>query len=386
MNFKSLNSGTKWAATQADPAKGVTAQDADTNAQQLSQQLTSVLLADNLVLLTGLGTSMCVKDTAGKSVAPTMQDLWNKAKNETKNFDNILKLVKYPGTGDDIELLLSHCQLSESLESNAAVKGFIESSEKMIVESCRFVDRLPPKTSLTFHESFLRKVARRSPRKPRTRLFTTNYDLCFETAASATGFVMIDGFSHTSPQEFDGVHFGYDIVRRDLESDAPDYISSVFHLCKLHGSVDWDGSIAGKTVKNRNAARPVINYPRLSKFEASYDQPYLEMMSRFQSAMRQPNTGLLIIGLGFNDNHVLQPILSAIRSNVSLRAIIVRPDAESTSNSTVVQLGKWIDDGDRRLTLIATSFEELVGVIPELVGETEEDQHNKRYSTSAGKP
>jgi hypothetical protein len=385
MNFKTLNSGTNWVPTKPD-GKKISQQDADANVQQLSQNLTSVLLADNLIVLTGLGTSKCVKDAVGKDVAPTMQDLWNITKAATANFDDILKIVKYPSKGEDIELLLSHCQLSESLESQKDVKEFIEKSEQLIVDSCRFVDRLPANTPLTFHESFLRKVARRSPRKPRTRLFTTNYDLCFETAASATGFVMIDGFSHTSPQEFDGVHFGYDIVRRDLESDAPDYISSVFHLYKLHGSVDWDGSTRGKTVKNRNAAQPVLSYPRLSKFEASYDQPYLEMMSRFQSAMRQANTGLLIIGFGFNDNHVLQPILSAIRSNVSLRVIVVRPDAETTKNATVLQLSKWIDEGDRRLTLIAASFEELVGVIPELVGETEEDQHKKRYSASTVKP
>jgi SIR2-like domain len=387
MNFKSAVSNTKWVPTISDPAKGISQPDAEANLQLLTQLLVSVLLSENLAVLTGLGTSMCVKDaTSGKVLSPTMADLWNKAKTISAKFDEILKKVKYPvGSADDIELLLSHCQLSERLESDADVKDFIEKTEQMIVKSCRFVDDLPATTPLSIHESFLRKVARRSPRKPRTRLFTTNYDLCFETAASAAGFVMVDGFSHTSPQDFDGVHFGYDIVRRDLESEAPNYISNVFQLYKLHGSVDWDGSKPGKTVKDRNATKPVMNYPRLGKFESSYDQPYLEMMSRFQNSMRQPNTGLLVIGFGFNDNHVLQPILSAVRSNVSLRLIVVRPDAETTKNATMVQLGKWIDEGDKRITLVAGTFEQLVAVIPELVTETEEDQHNKRY-TAAGKP
>jgi SIR2-like domain len=383
MKFKSSISNANWASTLPDPSNKVSQQDADTNLQLLTQYLTSVLLAENLVVLTGLGSSMCVKDaTSGKPLSPTMQDLWNQTKAATTQFDALLKKVKYPNATEDIELLLSHCQLCERLESDKDIKQFIENTEKLIVQSCRFVDSLPPGTSLSFHESFLRKVARQSPLKPRTRLFTTNYDLCFETAASATGFVMVDGFSHTSPQEFDGVHFGYDIVRRDLESDAPNYISNVFQLYKLHGSVDWDGS-TGKTVKDRHAKKPVINYPRLSKFESSYDQPYLEMMSRFQSAMRLPNTGLLIVGFGFNDNHVLQPILSAVHSNVSLRAVVVRPDAETTSNATIVQLGKWINEGDRRITLIAGTFEDLVGAIPELVSETEADQHNKRYTATA---
>lgn len=386
MNFKSSISNAAWVPTVPDPAKNITQQTADTNLQLMTQQLSSVLLSENLVLLTGLGTSMCVKDpVSGKILSPTMQDLWNQAKAANTKFDQILKKVKYPGKTEDIELLLSHCQLSERLETDTDVKEFIDRTEKLIVESCRFVDKLPSGTPLSVHESFLRKVARRSPRKPRTRLFTTNYDLCFETAASATGFVVVDGFSHSSPQEFDGVHFGYDIVRRDIESDTPNYIANVFQLYKLHGSVDWDGS-TGKTIKDRNAKRPVINYPRLSKFESSYDQPYLEMMSRFQSAMRQQNTGLLIIGFGFNDNHVLQPILSAIRSNVSLRVVVVRPDAETSKNATMLQLSKWIDEGDRRLTLIAGTFEQLVAAIPELITETEEDQHNKRYGAAVGKP
>jgi hypothetical protein len=40
------------------------------------------------------------------------------------------------------------------------------------------------------------------------KLFTTNYDLCFEEAAARSRFVTVDGFSHAMPQEFDGAYFG----------------------------------------------------------------------------------------------------------------------------------------------------------------------------------
>jgi hypothetical protein len=71
------------------------------------------------------------------------------------------------------------------------------------------------------------------------KLFTTNYDLCIETAGLRLGVVLIDGFSHSAEQRFNRDHFGHDIVRRAASSTKADYLDGVFHLYKLHGSVDW---------------------------------------------------------------------------------------------------------------------------------------------------
>jgi hypothetical protein len=82
----------------------------------------------------------------------------------------------------------------------------------------------------------------------------------------------------------------------------------------------------------------LIIYPRLSKFESSYEQPFLEMMSRFQASLRQSNTGVLVIGFGFNDAHVAQPLLSALESNVNLKMVVVDPGLEASTNKTVGKL------------------------------------------------
>jgi hypothetical protein len=125
----------------------------------------------------------------------------------------------------------------------------------------------------------VRKIARRGIRKPRAKLFTTNYDLCFETAAQGQQFVVIDGFSHSHPQVYDRAHFGYDIVRRVGDQDAPDYIENVFHLYKLHGSIDWrrDGSVIRRSRDDKHGA-PVLIYPRDSKYQQAFEPPYLDMM------------------------------------------------------------------------------------------------------------
>ena len=383
MKFKTYQDSKQWTPTQANTAEPEAVEQAKRSRSQLETLLSTLLLSENLIVLTGLGTSLCVKDTANNSVAPTMTDLWNSAKSRVKSFEPILMKVKQPreasGTWkEDIETLLSRCQMYVELNDDAEVRSFIEDTERLISKSCDFIGLLPAGTGLPTHEAFLRKLARRPTRLQRTKLFTTNYDLCFETAAAAVGFVMIDGFSHATPQDFDGNHFSYDIVRRGNEQDVPEYISNVIQFLKLHGSVDWEKTTDGRIRRSPAPSKPIIIYPRNGKFESSYSQPYFEMMSQFQTALRLPNTGLLVVGFGFNDSHLVGPLSSALRSNSSLRIVSVGPNYESKMAPFVKNLEDLIDAGDRRLTLVASGFEDLVSIIPDISAISDEEQHLHR--------
>ena len=347
----------------------------------LKRSLLDLLRSENLIVMTGLGASLCVPN------APTMWHLWDGAKSKAGEpaFSTILKKVHYTATieeGDppksvpkpDIELLLSHCHLATALQADADVEAFIRNSEQVIVDQCGFVtDDVP----LPTHEAFLRRIARRSLKAPRTRIFSTNYDLCFETAASRSGFLVIDGFSQTIPAEFDSSFFTYDIVRRAGSDEVPTYIPNVFHLYKLHGSVNWD-RVGDRIWRAPNPAKPVLIYPRHTKFESSYEPPFLDVMSAFQAALRQPNTALLVIGFGFNDKHLAQPLLSAIRSNVGLRIVVVDPVLETVANDSIEILRNLVAQGDARVTLVASKFEEFVPILPDLVAETESERHEAR--------
>jgi hypothetical protein len=102
------------------------------------------------------------------------------------------------------------------------------------------------------------------------------------------------------------------------------------------------------------------------------------MMSRFQAALRLPNTGLIIVGFGFNDAHLVGPLDSAIRSNASLRVVSVGPAYETKTPEFVTMLEKLVGSGDRRLCIIAAGFEDLVAMIPDLKAPSEEEQHQSR--------
>jgi hypothetical protein len=378
VKFLAYSAGTDWVSTEASQEADEQAKVAAAASQRvLDQVLLDLLSADNLVVLCGLGTSLCVKDTAGQALAPSMAVLWQAAADQAgEHFVSIKTQATYttPQDGDSIELLLSRCQMLQHIQPSAVIEKFIADTEKLIVHKCRFIKQ---GTALPVHEAFLRKAARRSPRKPRMRLFTTNYDTCFETAASRTGYVVVDGFSYALPQEFDGIHFSYDFVRREPGRDIPNYIQNVFHLYKVHGSVTWERE-GPRIKKSPEPPRPLIIYPRDSKFESSYDQPFIEMMAAFQMALRQPNTGLLVIGVGLSDRHLTEPMMSAIRSNASLRAVFVAPNLEASTRSTVKDIAQLIVSGDSRLVLAGGAFEDLVAILPSLTSDTEEEQHAGR--------
>ena len=52
-------------------------------------------------------------------------------------------------------------------------------------------------------------------------------------------------------------------------------------------------------------------YPKDSKYESSYEQPFFEMMARFQQSLRKENVMLVCIGFSFNDKHIVTVIQEA---------------------------------------------------------------------------
>jgi NAD-dependent SIR2 family protein deacetylase len=370
---------------------------------EAKRALSDVLRCSNLVVLSGLGTSLCVGPfQQGGPKAPTMWDLWQQVKIKQDaaalavlplgpTFDQLLEIVGHPQERADIEALMSRCRLAESFLTDPAkseVVKFVALAEEHIIAATSFVFTNHP---LPVHTEFLRRVARRPQRKSRAKIFTTNYDRCFEEAGRQGRYVVVDGFSHTTPPTFDAVHFSYETVTRLADTEAFDPIPNSFHLYKLHGSVDWQRQEpSGEITKWMSTGKPVLIYPRNSKYELAFEQPYLEMISAFQSALREPDTGVLVVGFGFNDNHLAEPIMSAIRSNLSLKIVAVSPGlapwnrggnqgpGECVTNKYLGQLRNLASAGDARITLLNCGFEDMVSLVPDLAAETDLERHFAR--------
>jgi hypothetical protein len=295
----------------------------------LSDIILKSLQLPNLSLFAGSGTSLA--EVGG----PSMWNLWQKsmlldpnaAKNDftfnklKQDAETTVKTVKYTETvNPNIEHFLSQCDSYLSFNEDLGVEKFINSVKEIIVNECSlFIGK--EKSDISAYELLLQKLARRRVRDPRLKIFTTNYDMCFETAASNLGLMVVDGFSYTRVRKFDGRYFNYDVVRRDLDSN--EYVEGIFQLYKLHGSVSWERK--DKNIIESNGCKPqdtVLIYPAKGKYQQAFIQPHLELLSRFLESLRQPNSCLLIAGFGFNDDHLSEPIISAVKSNPGLKLII----------------------------------------------------------------
>jgi SIR2-like domain len=355
----------------------------ETATSALREELGHIVNAENLIVLAGLGTSLGVENPVSKKSAPKMADLWALIA-ALPSFSAVqgsldADLIK----SKNLEHVLSDAQTRLAVDkSRTDISAFIEESEAVIWESCSFVD---DDSLVDSHELFLRKVGRRSTRLQRTQVFTTNYDLVFETAATRSRFNIIDGFGYGG-QTFDGASFDLDYVRR-RPNEPLALEPSVLHLLKLHGSVDWDSSSGGvrKVIATTKPAKPVLIYPSSAKYQQSFQQPYLEFMSRFQIALRQPDVGLIIVGFGLNDEHLVAPIEAALRSNIGLRVILVTPGAKARQSPSIAWMEALIKKGDRRITLLAGTFDDLVKLLPDVPSREERDAHADRIASAGGK-
>lgn len=292
---------------------------AEANRSDLHNSLLASLQMQHLVVLAGSGCSF----SAG---GPSMDNLWVAAVGEppSEAAKKAAKIVGYDIEIKNIESLLSRVEASLQLKEDKELADFLNNSKKIILDKC--TDFLKGE-QLEAHCTFLHRLSRRRVRDQRLKVFTTNYDLCFERAASTLGSVVLDGFSFSMPRRYDPRFFSYDIVRRSRGGDeSTNYLEGVFLLYKLHGSVNWarkqpDNSIYEEVRPNPGEA--CLIYPAFGKYQQSFTQPHLEAMAQYLAALREPNSCILVSGFGFNDAHLAEPLLAAMTSNPHVRLIVV---------------------------------------------------------------
>lgn len=350
--------------------------------EELKNFLLSSLQMQHVVVLAGSGTSL-----GPITKGPSMWTLWDYCVNAnpgtgsaarivSSTAANVIAEIGYDTTAEkeNIEALLSRCEAYLQVRTSADVTAFITESKKVILAKCsEFIDPADV-NQLAAHRTFLHRLSRRRVRDSRLKLFTTNYDLCFETAAGRQGLVVLDGFSFTQPRQFDPRFFLYDIVRRPTTGDEVGTpLEGVFHIYKLHGSVNWSRKTENEIEVEQKPTpdSACLIYPAKGKYQQSYVQPHLELVSQYFSVLREPNTCLIVTGFGFNDDHLSEPILAAVRTNPHLRLIIVNPSADDLTArpreknkywETLFSLCKQGED----VWLINANFGDFAEMIPDL--------------------
>ena len=365
----------------------------------LYKSLNQILDAENIIVLAGSGTSLTF-NTDVNHIAPSMTDLWDYCENKNSNVFN--KIKEYTNYNDfakkwtdesdqehiskDIELLLSRCDTFLSLQNLSnrrlnELKSFVKDATLEILNKTNFTGNILDAKSWEHHTKLLRVLGKRQPKQKRLKLFTTNYDLAFETAASNTGMIVIDGFEYGRPYRFNPAWFHYDIVHKVQTSDkANSYLPNVFHLYKIHGSVDWIKTEQGvqKRISDSQEGEPVIIYPSSTKYQSSYESPYLDMMASFLEAVQKPKTAILCLGFGFNDKHINNAIIMALRTNPELLLMVgtrsLFAEQSSFNENIKTLLMDAVKSGDSRISLIDSDFATFVDKLPERNKPTPEEE------------
>jgi hypothetical protein len=143
MQILSFHSSSKWLSTkrvQADGSATKGDEERDPAKDEIKRVLSDCFRCSNLVVLTGLGTSLHVNATwgddgirkplNGKRIAPTMGDLWAKAQAKSgTNFDKVIALSKFPKDdvkfAGNIEALLSYCKIGSEFTDTPKNKKII---------------------------------------------------------------------------------------------------------------------------------------------------------------------------------------------------------------------------------------------------------------------
>ena len=317
---------------------------------------------ENTIVLTGAGSSynMGVSDKKGK----LMGGLWEAAVSEFgyEELDNFCQKINFSdlkpdNETTDIEKLLTHAQLYHYVYGLSKSDEMTKKLKIMVKDACTLIlpQENPPRM-------FLRKLVSKKTKYTRPKIFTLNYDTLFEQAAEKNGFMIIDGFSYTYPRKFKGTNFDLDVVTRITNRNVleDNFVSNVVHIYKPHGSINWQRKGEDIIIENE-AKESLMIYPSSNKYESSYQQPFFEMMSRFQQETRAKNTLLIIIGYSFGDAHINAMIYEALSVNSSITIIFVTPDVHDESKyeklrNEVLQTGNII--------MTDQTFKEFVEIYP----------------------
>jgi len=346
---------------------------------------------ENLVILTGAGSSCGIgrdKEQEGKDTIEKkgrlLAELWDDALKllSEEKLNRFCVLVRYEDKIDgkyvkNLEKLLSCANAAKEYvvdsekvaDKKILIPDVITSIENLIKEKCELI--LPENSP---HEIFLERITKRKVTLPRAKIFTLNYDTLFEQAGRKKNFTVIDGFSFSVPRIFSGRNFDYDIVLRDKSrvKEEDNFINRVFHLYKPHGSVDWEKR-KGIIYQSEKVEKALMIYPKDSKYENSYEQPFFEMMSRFQQSLRKENVMLLCIGFSFSDKHIVTAIKEALEQNPGFQLMVINKGIDKSENF------KWLFDlaqNHSNIVIIDELFSDFAKNYPDLKSYNQ-NEHNK---------
>jgi hypothetical protein len=239
------------------------------------------------------------------------------SKSGTKN--NFDKLIHEVGLSkkdvNNVEDILSFLRGLKDVSTGNSVRGFnYLDLLKLETDICsKIVSKLD--VSLPDKETPYHKLAQwiSIDREKPVEVFTTNYDLLLEQAFEDLSIPYFDGFVGSRQSFFD--------LRAVEDNLIPKHWT---RLWKIHGSINWfqrENKEVFRSSKTNEIDASHLIYPSHLKYEQSRKMPFLALIDQLNKFLRQPNSLLVISGYSFNDDHLNDAILSALKANPNTMVI-----------------------------------------------------------------
>lgn len=224
----------------------------------------------------------------------------------------LAELKKAEKNVENIEDILSFLRSLLLVSKGGDVRGLcekdlLELERAICAEIVKKLDVNLPDLDTPYHR--LCKWIRSIDRKVAVELFTTNYDLLIEQALEDLEVPYFDGFVGSRRSFFD--------LRAVEDNLIPIHWS---RLWKIHGSINWYQEEIGTQKKvyrsseiKQNASHLI--YPSHLKYEESRKMPYLALIDQLNRFIRKKSSFLILSGYSFNDGHLNDTIINALKAN-----------------------------------------------------------------------
>lgn len=232
---------------------------------------------------------------------------------ENKEYVLLLsELVKAQKSSENIEDILSFLRSLLVVSKGSNVRGLGEADllgleSTICSEIVKKLHVFLPNLETPYHHlcNWIRSI----DRKVAIEIFTTNYDLLMEQSLEDLGVPYFDGFVGSRRSFFD---------LRAVEDDLiPVHWS---RLWKIHGSINWYQEMIESEKKVYRSSEIKTDashliYPSHLKYEESRKMPYLALLDQLNRFIRKKSSFLILSGYSFNDGHLNDTIVNALKAN-----------------------------------------------------------------------
>jgi hypothetical protein len=270
----------------------------------------------------------------------------------------LLELAKTGKASANIEDILGFIRGLNQVSVGAAdVRGFTEADLiKLETDVCKkIVEKLKvtlPDNKTPYHRlaKWIHNIERDSP----IEIFTTNYDLLVEEAFEKIGVPYFDGFVGSRQPFFD--------LRAIEDSLIPKHWS---RLWKIHGSINWFQKSNNQVYRSSNLEEndPCIIHPSHLKYDQSRKMPYLALIDRLNSFLRQNSAVLIMSGYSFSDEHLNDTIINALKANPTAMIISLLFETltyEDENKAIITRYDKGLKLAENRSNLSIWTYDEAV--------------------------